>query len=142
MSFKRNIATRGWHVYGKTVQKNSHRGEKLEAKKEYNNEGTKIDPYAIAWTVKRKHKIAPVAVGHIPKEISRFTKFFLNQGERIEAKVFSSQYKPSLISLGELKILLVVRFSISEEKPAILKHLQNFHRSKIQRVNVNGYITK
>ena len=84
-----------------------------------------MDPYTIAWTVKRKDKLVPVVAGHIPREISRFTKLFLNYGGRIEAKVFSSQYKPSPIPSGWLEIPLVVKFSISEEKSAIPKHLQN-----------------
>ena len=43
LSFERNIASRGWHVYLKTVWQNPHRGEKLEAKKKDNEETTKID---------------------------------------------------------------------------------------------------
>ena len=31
ISFERNIGSRGWHVYGKTVWQNPRRGEKLEA---------------------------------------------------------------------------------------------------------------
>ena len=72
MSFKRNIASRGWHVYGKAVWKNPRWGEKLEAKKEDNEEASKVNPYAIAWTVKRKDKLVPLVVGHIPREILRF----------------------------------------------------------------------
>ena len=124
MPFRRNIASRGWHVYGKTVWQNC-RGEKLEATKEDNKEATKIDPYTIVWTVKGKYKLVPVVVGHIPREISRFTKFFINYGGRIEAKVFSSQYTPSLIPSGGLEVSLVVNFLISEKKSAIIKHLQN-----------------
>ena len=71
MSFERNIASQGWHVYGKTVWQNPRRVEKLEAKKEDNEEATKIDPYAIPWTVKRKDKLVPVVVRHIPREISQ-----------------------------------------------------------------------
>ena len=93
---------------------------KLEAKKEDNGDATKIDPYAIAWTVKRKDKLSPLVVGHISKEILRFKKLFLNNGGRIEANVFSSQYKSSPIPSGELEIP-----PISEEKSAMLKHLQN-----------------
>ena len=48
MSFKRNIASRGWHIYGKTVWQNLSRSEKLEAKKKDNEAASKIDPYAIA----------------------------------------------------------------------------------------------
>ena len=78
------------------------RVETSEAKKEDNEEATKINPYAIAWTLKGKDKVVPVVVGHIPREISRFTKFFLNYGGRTEAKVFSSQYKTSPIPPGGL----------------------------------------
>ena len=44
----------------------------LEAKKEDNEEASKVNPYAIAWTVKRKDKLVPLVVGHIPREILRF----------------------------------------------------------------------
>ena len=59
-----------------------------EAKTEDNEEATKIDSYAITWTVKRKDKLVPVVVGHIPREISRFTKSSLIYGRKINAKVF------------------------------------------------------
>ena len=58
MSFKRNIASRGWHIYGKTVWQNLSRSEKLEAKKKDNEAASKIDPYAIAWLLgQSKEKI-------------------------------------------------------------------------------------
>ena len=83
-----------------------------------------FDPYAIAWTVKRKDNLVPiVVVGHFLREILRFTKFFLNCSGRIESTIFSSQYKPFPIPSGGFEIPLVVKFSISEEKSAILKHL-------------------
>ena len=116
MSFERNIASKGWHVYGKTVWQNLRRGEKLEAKKEDNEDATKIDPYANVWKLKRRDKLVPVVVGHIPREILRFTKFFLNYSGKIEVKVFSSQYKPSPIPSGGLEIPLVVKFLVFDEK--------------------------
>ena len=58
----------------------------------------------IIWTVKRNDKPVPVAIGHISREISRFTKYFLKYGGRIEAKIFSSLYKPSSVSSGGLEI--------------------------------------
>ena len=83
-----------------------------------------FDPYAIAWTVKRKNKLVPIVVaGHFLREILRFTQFFLNCGGRIESKVFSSQYKPFPIPSGGFEIPLFVKFSIPEEKSSILKHL-------------------
>ena len=71
-----------------------------------------------------KNKLVFVVIGYNPPEISRFTNLFLNYGGRIEAKVFSPQYKPTLIPSEGLEIPLVVKCLISEEKSAILKHLQ------------------
>ena len=121
--FERNIASKGWHVYGKTVWQNLLRDEKLEAKKEDNEDATKVDLYTNVWKVKRKDKLVPVVVGHIPREILRFIKFFLNYSGRIEVKVFSSQYKASSIPSGGLEIHLAVKFLISKEKSVILKDL-------------------
>ena len=88
MYFERNTVSKGWHVYGKKVLQILHRGEKLEAKKKDNEVATEIDPYVIPWTVKKKDKLVPVVVGHIPRGISLFTKFFLNYGERILSEGF------------------------------------------------------
>ena len=123
MFFVRNTASRGWYVYGKTVWQNTRRGEKLGARKKDNKEATKIDKYAITWTIKRKDKLL-TAIRQIPREILRFTKFFINYGGRIEAKFFSSLYNPSPISSGGLEIPLVVKCLISKEETAILKQLQ------------------
>ena len=71
-----------------------------------------------------KDKLVSAVIGHIPREISRFTKLFINYGGRIEAKVFSSQYKPSPIPSEGLEIPLVVKCLIFEERSTILKHLQ------------------
>ena len=79
------MASRGWQVYGKAVWQNPRRGKKLEAKKENNEQATKIDPYAIARTFKSKDELVLLVVGHIWK----FTKYFLNCGGRIEMKDFS-----------------------------------------------------
>ena len=67
MFFKWNIVPKEWHVYGKTVRQNFRRGEKLAATKEGNEGETKINSYGIAWTGKRKDKLAPVVVEQIPK---------------------------------------------------------------------------
>ena len=53
ISFERNIDSSGRHIYEKTVCQNTRRGKKLGAEKTDNEEATKIDPYAITWTVKK-----------------------------------------------------------------------------------------
>ena len=64
----------------------------------------------IAWKVKRNNKLASAIVGHMPREISSFTKLFLIYSGRIEAKIFSAQGKPSLIPSGGLEIPLLLSF--------------------------------
>ena len=64
----------------------------------------------IAWKVKRNNKLDSVIVGHMPREISSFTNFFLIYGGRIEAKVFSPQGKPFLIPSGGFEIPLSLSF--------------------------------
>ena len=54
MIFKRNIASRRWYVYGKTVWRNTRRGKKLGTRKKDIKEATKICTYAITWTVKKR----------------------------------------------------------------------------------------
>ena len=102
MSFERNIAFRGWHLYGKTVWQNTRRGKKSGAKKKK----TKRQQKSIHMQSLRrlKDKLVSVVIGHIPREISRFAKLFINYGGRIEAKVFSSQYKPSPMPSEGLEI--------------------------------------
>ena len=117
MFFKWNIVSKEWHLYGKTVWQNLRRGEKLAATKEGNEGETKINSYGIAWTVKRKDKLVPVVVEQIPRDILWSIKFFRNYGEGIKRR-FSIHNTNHPQSQQE-------GFSISEEKWAILKHLQN-----------------
>ena len=65
VSVKMEIAARGWHVYGKTVWQSPSKGEKLTAEKEKNKEALDIDPYAMAWMLKRRNKLVPDIVGHV-----------------------------------------------------------------------------
>ena len=65
------------------------KGEKLTAEKEKNKEALDIDPYAVAWMLKRKNKLIPDIVGHVPREISRFICFFFKHGGKMEASVLS-----------------------------------------------------
>ena len=44
VSFKENVASRGFHVYGKEVWKSPNTLQKLSAEKEKGSFGLKIDP--------------------------------------------------------------------------------------------------
>ena len=74
------IAARGWQVYGKTIWQSPRKGEKLTAAKEKNKEVL----YAVAWILKRKNKLIPNIVGHVPRKISQFICFFFTHGRKME----------------------------------------------------------
>ena len=74
--FKTKIASRGWHIYQQAVWPKPKIGEKLSACKEKDKVALEIDPYAVAWKLKKIDRIALVVVDHIPREISRAICFF------------------------------------------------------------------
>ena len=55
LSFEENIASRGWHYYGKDVWKwkNQKTGE---TQREKNHVALKIDPYLFAWDAKKERQ--------------------------------------------------------------------------------------
>ena len=124
--FKCLVASRGYHVYGKTVWAAPTRGQKLYAKKETNAEALLVDKYAVAWMLKSKTKLVADVVGHVPQEISRFAYFFLKHGGSIEAIVQAEKYRCSPIAKGGLEIVLEAVFKIDDSKREILCRLKDF----------------
>ena len=122
--FKSTIASRGWHVYQQTVWHKPKIGEKLTACKEKYKVALEIDPYAVAWKLKKIDRIAPVVVGHIPREISRAIWFFLEKGGTVTGKVFEERCRPSPIPKGGLEILLHTKISIADGKRKYLDRLK------------------
>ena len=122
-SFQKVIGCRGWHVYGKNVWTNPKRGDKLFAMKERNPEALTIDPYSIAWMLKRVDKLSPEVVGHIPQENSRFVWFFMERGGTINGEVVDGKRRSSPIANGGLEINLKVSFCIADLKRRYLVRL-------------------
>ena len=122
-SFQKVIGCRGWHVYGKNVRTNPKRGDKLFAVKEKNPQALTVDPYSIAWMLKRVDKLSPEVVGHIPQEISRFVWFFLESGGTVNGEVLDGKCRRSPIANGGLEIILKVSFCISDLKRRYLERL-------------------
>ena len=115
VSLEIKIAARGWHAYGKTVGQSPRTGEKLQLRKEKNKEALDIDPYAVAWMLKRKNKLILDIVSHVPCEISRFIWFFFRHGKKMKASVLSIRPLPSPIASGELEIMLKAKLTIDEK---------------------------
>ena len=74
--------------------------------------------------LKRRNKLIPDIVGHLPREISRFIWFFLTHGGKMEANVLSVRPLPSLIPSGGLEIMLMAKLTIDEKDAKILTQIQ------------------
>ena len=90
-----SAAVRGYHFYRKTWFPKF--GEKLDCCFEQNNV---FDCFAIMACGKNGGKI----VGHLPKEVSRITKFILDRGAVIAAEISSPHYRRSPLVQGGLEV--------------------------------------
>ena len=66
------------------------------------------DRFAISGSAKMPRKIGRVMVGHIPRELSRYTWYTLDSGVIVSGKVISVKYKPSPLFQGGLEIPIKV----------------------------------
>ena len=132
----KTIASRGWHVYGKSTWMNPKAGQVVFAENEKSKEALTSDPYSVAWK-RKSNKLTPDVIGHVPREISRFVHFFLIHGGTITAKVRTAQYYPSPIPNGGLEILLDVSFKIKEEDNRVLRRLKELMESNYEEPTIN-----
>ena len=118
------IASRGWHVYRKTVWENPKKGEPVFAEQDKSEEAMQADSHAVAWKRKTLSKLTPDVIGHVPRELSRALWFFISHGGTIKGQVASSQYFRSPIARGGLEIMIDCTFTIDAGKMAIVERLQ------------------
>ena len=62
------------------------------------------DRYAIAANKRLRGRLADSIIGHLPREISRATRFFLLRGGMVHLKVTDENYRPSPLIQGGLEI--------------------------------------
>ena len=74
----------------------------------FHEEGNTFDRFAIKVCKKDKNEI----VGHLPMEISRVTKFLLDRGANVSAKLRSTHYRRSPLVQGGIEIPCVVTVSM------------------------------
>lgn len=98
-----SAAIRGFHVYRDTWIPSEQ--EKLCCVFEENNV---FDMFAI----KTLHADGRTTVGHLPREISRPTKFLLDRGAKVEAELSATHYRRSPLFQGGLEIPCVVRVTM------------------------------
>ena len=99
-SFSLSCAARGFHEYRKIWAPRIN--QQLIVK---HQSGNLFDPYAIGLFTKIRGKIEPLSlVGHLPREISRFSKFFLEYGGNMKASVRDIKFRRSPLPQGGLEI--------------------------------------
>ena len=134
------IASRGWHVYGKTTWKKPFKGQKVFAMKAENKEALESDPCAVAWKIRFHDKVMPQTVGHVPREISRPIYYFLTYGGEVCGEVADEKYRPSPIPKGGLEIALTVTCKISATKQDILQRLDSMIKENYDESFLEGVV--
>ena len=93
------------------------------------------DPYVIAWKLLKRGTLAPVTVGHVPREVSRFVYMFMKRGGQLKARVIDNSFYRSPIPQGGLEIKLESTFVIEEEKKRYLLHLRDLIAGNYEDAN-------
>ena len=95
-SFQKKVALRGFHIYKNTTWKNVNLAQETSVQLETNEHSKKIDSYCCALKTMASRKLE--TVGHISKDVSRHTYFYIKE-ERgcIDGSVLSTRNHPSPI---------------------------------------------
>ena len=101
--FQFSAAVRGFYYYRK-----SWFPEPEQALNCFHEQGNAFDRFAIKVCEKDKNKI----VGHPPMKISRVTKFLLDRGANVSAKLTSTHYRRLPLVQGGIEISCVVTVSM------------------------------
>ena len=123
-SFDKRIVSRGYHVYRNSSWKNAKAGQRVKVEKETSATSKLVDPYACVIKIKYRFFDNWITVRHIPREISRHCYFFMKEGGEISGYLVSTNYKPSPIPAGGLEVLLLLTFSVKNEK--IFEQMKEF----------------
>ena len=98
---------RGYHEYRFIWTPILH--ETLLVRHEHDNS---YDRYAIACLKKLPGHLSESIVGHLPKEIARFTYYIMLHGARLSAKVLDTQHRRSPLVQGGLEIPVEVTIAM------------------------------
>ena len=107
-----SAAVRGFHVYKMSWKPEEE--EILESLHEENN------PYDVFSIKVCKSNNVRSAVGHLPMEISRITKFILQRGARVQRMVIGKHYRLSSLIQGGFEIPCLVTVTMPGR---IMNHL-------------------
>ena len=115
--FEFTAAVRGFHVFRKIWKPVLN--ELLDC---FHEQGNDFDYFSIKTCEKDNKK----TVGHLPREISRPTKFLIDRGARVTAEITSSHYRKSPLLQGGLE----VRCKVTVAMPGTIKNHMLLDRYK------------
>lgn len=131
-SFSAIIGSRGYHVYRQNEWTNISTNQVVNVCKETSANSIANDPYCCKITIQRKDRVGAVTVGHIPREISRFVYYFLQEGGSIYGSVVDTQPKVSPIPQGGLEVPLLLHFN--HPKNSILERMKGFINIQVEKM--------
>ena len=131
-SFSAEVGSRGYHVYRETSWRNIHLHQHVVVLKEVNNISIDIDPYCCRITIKRVDRIGPVTVGHVPRELSRFIFYFIQEGGSVTGTVASTTPRISPIPEGGLEVPILMHFT--HENKAISSKMEILVRKQVGKM--------
>ena len=134
-SFSAEVGSRGYHVYRETSWRNIHLHQHVVVLKEVNNISIDIDPYCCRITIKRVDRIGPVTVGHVPRELSRFIFYFIQEGGSVTGTVASTTPRISPIPEGGLEVPILMHFT--HENKAISSKMEILGRKHVEKMKKN-----
>ena len=104
--------SRGYHEYRTIWTPTLH--EVLGAKQE---PGNAYDRFAITCTKRLPSRLTESVVGHLPKEVSRYTYYIILHGAKVTATVMDTHHRRSPLVQGglEIPIQITVEMDLTEK---------------------------
>ena len=106
--------------------------------KEVNNIFIDIDPYCCRITIKRVDRIEPVTVGPVPRELSRFIFYFIQEEGSVTGTVASTTPRILPITGGGLEVLILMH--ITHENKAISSKMEILVRKQVEKMKKTFYV--
>ena len=103
--FEFYLGLRGYHVYHNTVNWKPYVKQKIALKREHNNEH---DKFEVAGRVTMRGRFGWIVVGHIPKELSCYVWYSIQEGEVYDVEVYKKKPMASPLLQGGLEIPIKV----------------------------------
>ena len=109
-------------------------------KKTYFKRNNCYDRYAIAATKRNGGRLADSTVGHLPREISSATRFFLLRGGVFCAKVIDKNHRRSPLVQGglEIPVQVTAEMDLTERNKAILGRYKKIVVSNCKEPGMDG----